>query len=278
MTLAPTSINSNPGAQVGTRFFRGQGTSQAAAITSGAVALLLSQRPNLTPDQVKYLLTHNTQDMPSADPLAAGNGSIDVQAASQAHVPSSSQSRQLFTPSTGLGSLELARGSVHLIDNTNGVILQGEVDIFGAPFDAAAQAALALTGNTWSGGLWNGNTWSGNTWSGNTWSGNTWSGNTWSGNTWSGNTWSGNTWSGNTWSGNTWTGNTWSGNTWSGNTWSGNTWSSAGYGNSMTTLAPSPAPATTPTPPLSPPIPTTAPSVTPSATPALDPLTILLRL
>jgi len=35
-------------ATVGNRFFLGSGTSQAAAVVSGAAALLLSQRPNLT--------------------------------------------------------------------------------------------------------------------------------------------------------------------------------------------------------------------------------------
>ena len=45
-----------PGGRVGDRLFRGSGTSQAAAVTSGAVALLLQQYPNLTPDQVKAAL------------------------------------------------------------------------------------------------------------------------------------------------------------------------------------------------------------------------------
>ena len=43
--------------RLGDRFFRGSGTSQAAAITSGVAALILSRRPDLTPDQVKNLIT-----------------------------------------------------------------------------------------------------------------------------------------------------------------------------------------------------------------------------
>src|SRR4029077_1798734 len=35
------------------RYFRGSGTSEAAAVTSGAVALILDRYPSLTPDQVK---------------------------------------------------------------------------------------------------------------------------------------------------------------------------------------------------------------------------------
>jgi serine protease AprX len=44
------------------RFFRGSGSSQAAAVTSGAAALLLQYRPRLKPDQVKRLLMRNWVD------------------------------------------------------------------------------------------------------------------------------------------------------------------------------------------------------------------------
>ncbi len=44
-------------AQVGEDNFRGSGTSQAAAVISGAAALILQQRPAITPDQLKKLLT-----------------------------------------------------------------------------------------------------------------------------------------------------------------------------------------------------------------------------
>jgi serine protease AprX len=210
-------------AQVGnSRFFKGSGTSQAAAAVSGAAALLLSQRPSLTPDQVKYLLTSTAVTLPNTDAEGQGAGLVNAKAAKDAATPSPAVAKQAFVPATGTGSLELARGTVHVSDG--GVDLTGETDIFGASFDSATWAPLSLSGDSWSRGAWNGNTWTGNTWSGNTWSGNTWSGNTWSGNTWSGNTWSGNTWSGNTWSGNTWSGDTWSGQTWASQAWSSASW------------------------------------------------------
>ena len=62
----------HPGARYEDRFFKGSGTSQAAAVVSGAVALLLEQRPDLTPDQVKALLRSTAASMPMAD--AAGRG------------------------------------------------------------------------------------------------------------------------------------------------------------------------------------------------------------
>jgi serine protease AprX len=210
----------HPDARIGTRFFRGSGTSEAAAVTSGAIALILQKYPTLTPDAVKRFITSNAQKVASFDSQAQGAGELNL-AKMLTNRPSSYA--QSFSAATGNGTLEAARGSDHI--SRNGVVLTGEHDIFGAPVSTTSLATAEAAGNTWSGGTWNGNTWSGNTWSGNTWSGNTWSGNAWDGNTWSGNTWSGNTWSGNTWSGNTWSGSSWSGNTWSGNTWAGGSWS-----------------------------------------------------
>jgi serine protease AprX len=158
--------------------------------------------------------------VPGADSQAQGSGEMSLL---KLLTKTPSSYVQKFTPATGTGTLEGARGQDHL--TREGIVLQGEQDIFGAPVNSAALAALESAGNTWTGGQWNGNTWTGNTWTGNTWSGNTWTGNTWSGNTWTGNTWSGNTWTGNTWSGNTWTGSSFSGNSWSGNSWASDTWS-----------------------------------------------------
>ena len=199
--------------------FRGSGTSEATALVSGAAALIIQQRPSITPSQLKLLLMNSTVGL-GASNIWQGRGELDLTKALGA---SSTQTDSWHIPSVGTGSLEESRGADHL--TLNGVVLTGEQDIFGHDFDASAMATAEAAGNSWSGGHWNGNTWSGDGWSGNTWSGNTWSGNSWSGNTWSGNTWSGNTWSGNTWSGNSWSGNTWSGNSWSGNSWSGSTWS-----------------------------------------------------
>ncbi|MDF1595254.1 MAG: S8 family serine peptidase, partial [Acidimicrobiia bacterium] len=157
--------------RIGDDLVRATGTSQAAAVVSGAVALLLEARPDLSPDQVKWLLK-KTADKTKSETFGISR-LLNVAEAISASVPSYSQSIQR---SDGSGSLDAARGLSRLW--IGGVMLEGEVDIFG---------------NTWSGNTWSVDAWSVDAWSGNTWSGNTWSGNTWSGNTWSGNTWSGNT-------------------------------------------------------------------------------------
>ena len=205
--------------RIDARYFRGSGTSMAAAITSGSIALILQKYPNLTPDQVKQFIASNGQKVPGADSQAQGGGEINLPVLATKTPASYTQS---FFPSKGGGTLEDARGSDHL--TANGVTLTGEKDIFGRSVDTKTLALAQANGSTWSGGVWNGSTCSGSTWSGSTWSGSTWSGSTWSGSTWSGSTWSGSTWSGSTWSGSTWSGSSWSGSTWSGSTWSGGSW------------------------------------------------------
>jgi subtilisin family serine protease len=181
-----------PEGRVGDRYFKGSGTSQATAVVSGAAALLLSARPSLKPDEVKKLLMSTAADMPAADADGRGEGRINVAAAKAASVPLFSA--QTYVKATGLGSIQLSRGSA-VIQDKHGVLLAGEIDIFGHVY------SVALSGNSWSGGMWNGNSWSGNSWSGHSWNGNSWSGNSWSGNSWSVDAWEGNSWSGNSWSG-----------------------------------------------------------------------------
>ena len=229
--LADTHPDATCTGNDGLLYLRGSGTSQGAAVVSGAVAMLLEDRPDLTPDQVKELLTSTATDLGDLE-NRQGSGMIDLAAALNAATPSTAAAAQTFTVADGTGTLEDARGTIYVGDD--GDQLTGEMTAFGANFDSAAHAAAqnngtAWTDQTWDGATWSGGTWSGATWSGATWSGATWSGATWSGATWSGATWSGATWSGATWSGATWSGATWSGATWSGATWSGSTWMGASW-------------------------------------------------
>jgi len=185
----------NPGARVGsTRFFRGSGSSQAAAIVSGAAATVLEQHPELTPDQVKALLMTTSVPLPNADPVAQGAGLINLHRAREAKISTIGAAVQTWPRSSGLGSLQLARGSV--LTEDEGVVLEGEQTIFGDSWDGGSWASSSFEGTSWTDGAWNGRTWSGRTWSGESWSGRTWSGRTWSGRTWSGNGWSAGEWGG----------------------------------------------------------------------------------
>jgi serine protease AprX len=217
----------NPSGALSSRYFRGSGTSEATAFTSGAVADLLQRYPQLTPDQVKQMLTSGCDKLSGFNWKQQGCGELDMDKLLGASTPSVSASQQYNAPSTGTGSLEASRGTDHI--SSNGVLLQGEQDIFGKPFSSAAMAALEAAGSSWSGGMWNGSVWTGSSWSGSSWSGSSWSGSSWSGSSWSGSSWSGSSWSGSSWSGSSWSGSSWSGSSWSGSSWSGSSWSGGSW-------------------------------------------------
>jgi len=207
-------------ATVSNRFFLGSGTSQAAAVVSGAAALLLSQRPNLTPDQVKALLDTHAHSMYGRSSLK-GSGELNLAAVLNAPTPNTTQA---WPTSNGTGSLEAARGSQHVV-GANGNQLTGEQDIFGSAVDTAALAAAEANASAWNAGIFNGASWSGSSWSGSSWSGASWSGASWSGSSWSGASWSGSSWSGGSWTGSSWSGASWSGASWSDAGWSDDDWS-----------------------------------------------------
>jgi serine protease AprX len=221
-----------PEARVVGRLFLGSGTSQAAAATSGAVALLLQARPDLSPDQVKAILMETAETTRFVDPICGGAGEVNLFTALDYDTPTSVQA---FAPSLGTGSLEAARGNNHVYDE--GVPLTGEQDIFGQVWDGASWSTLAAAGASWSGGDWNGSTWTGASWSGASWSGASWSSASWSGTSWSGASWSSKSWSGASWSGASWSGASWSGASWSGASWSGDVWHGLSWRSGMRGLS-----------------------------------------
>jgi serine protease AprX len=212
-------------ATVADRFFRGSGSSMATAVVSGAVADLISAYPKATPDQIKWALTTTARSLNGQSPNAQGAGELNLSGALKANF--SRFAPQSYTPSSGLGSLESARGGTWV--TANNVALQGDKDIFGNPWNAQSIVNATLAGTAWSGGVFNGTAWSGTGWSGTGWSGTAWSGTAWSGTGWSGTGWSGSTWSGTGWSGTGWSGTGWSGTGWSGTGWSGTGWSGTGW-------------------------------------------------
>lgn len=187
--------NIDPGSmKKGDALFTMSGTSQAAAVTSGLVALMIQSDPTLTPDTVKCRL------MASASPALTGRGQLAYSVFQQ-----------------GAGLINAVNAVASSASNCANQGLDIEADLggiahFGGPANRDANGnyyVMDLEDSTWGGRLSSdGFTWSrGFSWSeGFTWSsGYTWSrGFTWSkGYTWSrGYTWSkGFTWSkGYTWS------------------------------------------------------------------------------
>ncbi|MGP8160313.1 MAG: S8 family serine peptidase [Candidatus Dormibacteria bacterium] len=220
-------------AEVGSRWFLGTGTSEATAVVSGLAALLVQEYPSATPDQIKGLLTSTATPVAGASSLVAGNGEVSAAAAVQASLPATVQN---YPESTGTGSLEAARGSLHV--SLDGVVLSGEQDIFSDAVDTASLAAAEANADSWSGGTWNGAVWSGGHWVRSTigihwayaaWTSDSWAGVPWADVTTPSGVWTGTSWSGTSWSGTSWSGTSWSGTSWSGTSWSGTSWSDASW-------------------------------------------------
>jgi serine protease AprX len=215
------------------RLFRGSGTSQAAAVVSGSVALLLQAYPKLTPDQVKALL------LATADPIAAGSryagaGQIDVYDALDAvgksgsgttwkgiDGRSASTAVQTYPVSTGQGSLDAARGDCVLLD-ADGQPVIGEVDAQGNPWNASSWWRASASLSSWSGGMWMGVTWTGDGWTADAydlksarWSSARWSSARWSSADWDSARWSSARWSSARWSSARWSSARWSADDWS---------------------------------------------------------------
>ena len=207
-------------AVVGGRFMRGSGTSQAAAVTSGAVALVLQRNPSLTPDEVKARLVVAARPLPAANAQAQGHGIVDLRRVSMSR--RNSVRPQSFPRSTGSGSLDSARGGYLLADD-HGSVLTGERDIFGARFDAAAHARLSAAQRAWSYGRWNGNRWTGYGMAAGGWSAVEWTAPSWTGDAWTARS-TGATWTSRTWANGYWSSRTWASRTWASRTWASSQW------------------------------------------------------
>ncbi len=215
-----------PEAAVAGNYFLGSGTSQAAAVVAGGVALLLDKEPDLTPDQVKAALQKSAQYEDDYSRRCQGSGNLDMTALYRQRVLNATTVAQKHYESDGTGSLEAARGTNHVYDE--GVPLTGEMDILTSPWTGYCtmlDGEPSCVDTLWDGGTFNGASWSGGSWSGGSWSGGSWSSASWSGASWSGASWSSKIWSGGSWSGGSWSGGSWSGGSWSGGSWSGETWS-----------------------------------------------------
>jgi serine protease AprX len=232
----------NPKALLNPSYIKGSGTSQAAAVTSGLAALLISARPSLTPDQVKDLLKSSALPIPGVAKTTQGAGRVQLATALAATPTSAVQA----TPATGLGSLEASRGgsNVQVIcpgqpATATATIIKGEIDVRceaweGSSWTGSSWTGSSWTGSSWTGSSWTGSSWTGSSWTGSSWTGSSWTGGTWSGSSWTGSSWTGSSWTGSSWTGSSWTGSSWTGSSWTGSSWTGSSWTSAEYEEFLT--------------------------------------------
>ncbi len=202
-----------PTARVGDRYFKGSGTSQAAAVVSGALALYLQKYPQATPAQVRWAVWNDALPVLGNPPARLDVGALLTRSPGPAL-----DLGALLT----VGTLQNNRGNT-FVYSSDGKALTGERDLFG-PFDVNAWAKASRAGTSWNGGSWMGNLWTGTSWGTASDNQANWNGATWNGRAWSGRAWSDVAWSGRAWSGRAWSGTSFSGAAWTGSAWSGAIW------------------------------------------------------
>lgn len=187
---------SYPRARRADDLFSGNGSSQASAVVGAAAALLLEDRPWLTPDQVKAVLSRSARRLDNA---LTGEGVIDLAAAQL--LPGTLAS-QHHPPTSGTGTIEGARGGTHL--GQTAALLAGEQDVRGHALDTASWAIASRDGTSWIEGSWNGNRWAGTDWDDRTLEPVSWDGAAWNGQVWDEVAWHGWSWHGWSWHGWSW--------------------------------------------------------------------------
>ncbi|MDQ1747679.1 MAG: serine protease AprX [Frankiaceae bacterium] len=225
-----------PNALFAPSYIRGSGTSEATAVTSGLVALIVQAHPNWTPDQIKWALRHTAQPLSGqVSANSQGQGRVNVGAAIGSNPGSYAQQPP---SSSGLGSIENSRGGQHVVTSCDGgnttTVIQNEMDVRceawdGSAWTGSAWTGSAWTGSAWTGSAWTGSAWTGSAWTGAAWTGSAWTGGTWTGGSWQGSAWTGSAWTGSAWTGSAWTGSAWTGSAWTGSAWTGSAWTSSGY-------------------------------------------------
>jgi serine protease AprX len=164
----------HPEGYVNEELFLGSGSSQSAAVTAGAVALLLDARPELTPDQVKALLMGSAADLPYSS-ARVGTGLLQIAEASAAATPT--------------------------IDQTWAPTISGDV-VF-------ATDAIATIDPEWASSSWASSSWASSSWASSSWASSSWASSSWASSSWASSSWASSSWASSSWASSSWASSSW---------------------------------------------------------------------
>jgi len=156
------------------RFFKGSGTSQATAVVSGAVALLLSKFPTATPDTIKYTLRAGSYPLSGAMSTRGGTGSLNIKWAldnTKAAANNPARYAQPWEPSAGSAGNFLVGGGTS------------------EPYSGSPWVARRWTSAGWSGDITDADVWAARRWTNDTWDARRWTDDSWTAGTWTSAGW-----------------------------------------------------------------------------------------
>jgi serine protease AprX len=151
------------------------GTSMAAPMVVGAIALLLQRHVALTPSQLKQILMNSTSRYPG-QPDAAGMLNIAAALVASDHPPVATQA-----PILPVGGMSSPTGSTTLV------------------WDGARWGSTYWDGARWGSAYWDGARWGSAEWDGARWGSAYWDGARWGSTYWDGARWGGAQWDGARW-------------------------------------------------------------------------------
>jgi len=152
-------------------YYRLSGTSMAAPVVTGVIALMIERNPNLSPAQIKKRLKSTATALTFGTAFDRGAGLVNAYKAVSSVDP----------------------GREYAPDRVSDAFAKDmRVFIEGQPFvwrDLAYHGGVDSAGTSWDGVTWENVRWDAVTWENVTWEGFTWEGVTWEGVTWESVTW-----------------------------------------------------------------------------------------
>jgi serine protease AprX len=240
-TGAPGSVvwDANAASRVGTAYMKGSGTSFSTAVMSGAAAVLLANRPQLSPQQVKVLATSSSYDV-AGSKRATGGGGLDLAAALDAKTPKVKPAKDTIPGSVSAWSAFLQA----LLDGDVAAAASSWAKLSPEARQWAARqwAELAPDARQWAARQWAARQWaelsnstgqpediSADEWAARQWAARQWAARQWADSDWSARQWSARQWSARQWSDASWISDDWTARQWSARQWSARQWSTTDW-------------------------------------------------
>jgi serine protease AprX len=226
LRVAGSTIDTeNPTGRLGTHYFKGSGTSFATAATAGAVAALLAKRGDMTPNEVKSVLTRSAYDARGLkDKDAAGAGALDLQAAYDEKAKKDKKDKKNDDG-------DVAPGDPALWAAFLDALLRGDEAAAASSWSKLSQAARNWAASSWSKLDPEARNWAARNWAARNWAGGVevWAARNWAARNWAARNWADSDWAASSWSAGNWAAGNWAASSWSARNWAAGNWATADW-------------------------------------------------